>query len=427
MNSIDQSNSKMKKIPFIDLQGRETQYYKTLKSLFDGRDIDPYGILIGLNDVPAGLSSKKIWDILNKKDIKFIPKSHYDWLLQNFSQINENRRKLRVEYIEISDETRRRLNELSIQTNLSPYDFFRVVRNRAPQGLASTTIKLWLSGKNKSAHKEYLNFVIKEWESILLQENNKVEITNDIREELLFHKARTGLSAKMFLANLDNIPDDLNSIWVNGWLTGNIKSADPVHMEFVLNEWRRLKNKGWYSLPARQNKSHPLKPRNRRNGPIFEEISEHERHLLKEKFAAKKITLKSFIQRFYPETHDITPAMISSWMTGRVKKTLKSQLNLVLDKLDILPDKIAEIPIEIDGETADIKRYSISGMIFKELLYHKERTGIGGAGLLKNLDNVPDGLSANMINAWVNRFIRTADSRHVDYVLDIWRKLPDKS
>lgn len=438
----NQIEGNIKSISLFDMKGRDTEHYKLLKSLFKNRKIGPYDIFQGIEDVPLGLSSKKIWDMLQGKgSSKKISKEHFDWLMLNFSseliqnespeeeifQGNKTFQRLGRHYVPLSIETVHRLNVLSSKTNLKPYEFLKLVRKKSPAGLTSAMLQAWLGGKNKCVPKEFLDFVLNEWERVLLSQSEFVDIGDEIREELLFHKIRTGLGQKALLSNAKDIPEGFNPKWINEWLNDRVKSANRVHLNYVLERWRGMPDRGWYNSPVKNRKSHPLMPRVRKTISLAEKISPETRELLRERFSAKKISVAAFLRRFHPETENLTIGIISNWINGRTKRVAKEQLDFVLSRLETLPDATIDAHHELEIREQDRERATINKSSIEEMLYHKNRTGVGGTVLLKTASNIPEGLSANMINSWVSGYVKTAEVRHVVYVIDLWRLIPDKS
>ncbi len=68
----------------------------------------------------------------------------------------------------------------------------------------------------------------------------------------------------------------------------------------------------------------------------------------------------------------------------------------------------------------------ITEIIRIELAEHQARTGVGPTKLLKNTRNKrPEGLRAHIIDNWISGKNKTLRQSHLDYVCNIWEKLPN--
>ncbi|MPT47978.1 MAG: hypothetical protein E2598_06100 [Sphingobium sp.] len=68
----------------------------------------------------------------------------------------------------------------------------------------------------------------------------------------------------------------------------------------------------------------------------------------------------------------------------------------------------------------------ISDRTLAELRFQYKRTGVGIDKLWREADNKPASLSSSIIKGWMSGQVRSAIPKHVRYVLDYYKSLPDK-
>jgi hypothetical protein len=67
----------------------------------------------------------------------------------------------------------------------------------------------------------------------------------------------------------------------------------------------------------------------------------------------------------------------------------------------------------------------ISSAIRKELKAERKRTATTALALLRDAEDLPDGLTGSLVNRWIGGIAKSAPQRQIDYVLARWRALPD--
>lgn len=125
------------------------------------------------------------------------------------------------------------------------------------------------------------------------------------------------------------------------------------------------------------------------------------------------VTPYTLLKRHLGPSHQIKQTQLYRWMRGAAKTVCPRRYGLVLERWESLPDR--------DG------RYVLSTpQILALLRKHRVRTGVGVAKLLSRRDDLPEGLAIrqmeNFYRGWVGKIRR----EHLDYVLDLWRALPDR-
>ncbi len=117
-----------------------------------------------------------------------------------------------------------------------------------PKGLNTATINGWLSGKIKTARKDHLDFVLKQWVALDSVSHIYVDLTTEMIEQLSFFRDEGLLPGPVF-KDAANVPDDLNVYMVSGWLSGKAKKARKDHIDFVYSQCARLANDDTRRIP----------------------------------------------------------------------------------------------------------------------------------------------------------------------------------
>lgn len=302
------------------------------------------------------------------------------------------------------------------------------MKGKAPKGITAGEVNHWLSEESRTAVAHHLDFFINELENIIKLRKNFIVISDDIRHQLVFEKERTGVSPKALLSEQNDLPAGMIKKWVSGWVSGTIGMAEEEHINYVLRKWRELPQISQYYRRTTHIKSHEKMPRVKRAAPILEEITEEVRGLIHSKFNQGSITAKSFLRRFAPVPDGLTENTLSRWVSGLAKKANRSHLTFVLEHLEKLPDVVSEDTHKFES----IKKISthknrelIKEEDVSEIKMHQNRTGVGAVQLLRNAPRMPEGLAPSMVTNWTNYYVRTAYPEYIEYVLKLWRGLPD--
>ncbi len=78
-----------------------------------------------------------------------------------------------------------------------------------------------------------------------------------------------------------------------------------------------------------------------------------------------------------------------------------------------------------DGKKKKYRRVTISSETLDTLRREKARTGVGEYKLLREARDAPEGLTHELVNAWLSGRIATARQVYLNYMLKRWRSLPD--
>lgn len=195
-------------------------------------------------------------------------------------------------------------------------------------------------------------------------------------------------------------PDELKSDMVRRWMAGQVRDAVPSHVDYILARWS--------ALPT--NKRIPLTP--------------DMRALLNAEFRRTGIGPVVVLKRAPDVPSGLTHQIIQAWASDRPKPNTVSETHwaYVIKRLGSLPDFVAATPQFV--ETEHQRKVEITANEFAELHHHRQRTGIGGAVLLRDANDKPAGLTPGMISAWLSREAKRAAPGLVAYVLARYRAWP---
>ncbi|MBZ0098556.1 MAG: hypothetical protein K8F30_05705 [Taibaiella sp.] len=132
-----------------------------------------------------------------------------------------------------------------------------------PFGLTVFIVREWLKGNVKQAFPEYLDFVLNAYKALpdkkpstkvrrtlplpsgdkpikQLLRSTLSPISTQTLARMRHYRDTTGILPGFIFKNASDIPKGLKSTAVAGWLNGNIKSAEPAHVEWVLNRCQEV-------------------------------------------------------------------------------------------------------------------------------------------------------------------------------------------
>ncbi|MCK6417683.1 MAG: DEAD/DEAH box helicase family protein [Alphaproteobacteria bacterium] len=223
-------------------------------------------------------------------------------------------------------------------------------------------------------------------ERMRLRRDHMIEITSEMRKQLEDHMRRTGVGSKA-LVKVPDAPEGLTAGMIDSWRNGTSTTADPVHWNWVMARYE--------SLPD-ETPTITITPTMRK------QLEDHARRTGVGSTALVKV----------PDVpKGLTVHMIYSWRNGTVTTADPVHWNWVMARYESLPDETPTI--------------TITPAMRKQLEDHVRRTGVGSKTLLQAKD-VPEGLTANMIDRWRNGTVTTADPVRWNWVMARYESLPDK-
>lgn len=105
---------------------------------------------------------------------------------------------------------------------------------------------------------------------------------------------------------------------------------------------------------------------------------------------------------------ELSGVLITSWMTGKVKKAKKRHLDYVLD---IWSKEPVYIQVSIDDQSF--------------LKSEKDRTGLKGKSLFANMTDRPDDLTESLLARILNVGLKKIKASHLEAIIETYKNAPD--
>lgn len=226
-----------------------------------------------------------------------------------------------------------------------------------------------------------------------------------------------------------DFPQGFKIKWVEEWLSGKIKEADETHIDYVLSKWK--------DIPIiKKTVTGQTRKYNEPDDYVF--ISQSVRKLLNYNRTRTGMGSGQFLEKHMDFKGMLRAETITDWMTGRVKKAPRAQLDFVLERWNTEPDKVFER--SDSGMISDfrVEKQSLQKRgnnhhyieldkdVLREMRGHRRRTGKGPKELLAGAQDLPFGLNYGVVVAWLDGDTHLSDPRYIDFVLDLWRSLPSR-
>jgi len=141
---------------------------------------------------------------------------------------------------------------------------------------------------------------------------SRIPITDEVMQKLLRLRRETGVSSRRLLRGQDDKPTGLNSSIIDQWLAGNVKSAKPDHIAFVLSAWKKV-------------------------DPVLE-ITDQIRGRINDEFDRTNLQVTAFLKAV-PTGQYLTADKISKIRNGGYKEIQKSHLDMLIADLAKYPDR----------------------------------------------------------------------------------------
>lgn len=235
-------------ISLFDEEGNKTSTLKKLEAIYRKGGYGPFDLFSKKENVPLGLSSKRVWELVHKKNRKFIRKDHLDYLIHEF--ITKTKFSDPNDLMIITPDIIQELEYHRVRTGLSAAMLLKI-SSECPKDLTKKIIADWIDGITKKATRQNVDFVLKNWKSqptdykIADRYNNPteeklsrslIEITPDFRSVLTEYVSSSGLSLFGILKKWRPLPNHLALEVVAGWISGSIARATYDHIAFVKNK-----------------------------------------------------------------------------------------------------------------------------------------------------------------------------------------------
>lgn len=249
--------------------------------------------------------------------------------------------------------------------------------------------------------------------------SNAIPLTSTLKGKIKAEIKRTGITARMLLANDIEKPEGLTSSMINRWIGGVIKTASQAHLDYVLQKWSGLADNAGrvlsegILLPTSRSKFASASSK-----PIA--ITKKMSLFLRAEFERTGMSPHNFMDNIENVPDGLTSRIIQGWLYQHAKTGNAAFWNFVQTHLKSRPDKKGNSlpsrkPYRIPENKPEHRE--ITAEERNTLINHRERTRIGGSVLLRGAVDKPQGLSASMISGWLTGVTKTALPIHINYVI----------
>ncbi|EDP64953.1 hypothetical protein BAL199_21394 [alpha proteobacterium BAL199] len=385
---------------FVDLTD---DVRETLRSYRDQSGVGPSALLRGSRkESPDGLNASIVQGWCDGKGRK-ARRDHLDYVLARWQSLIEDGR----ERIPVTAEHLARLQRDRRRTGVEPAELIKAAEN-PPDGLSVVLLHQWISGKVGTARKDHLDFVLERWGGLPDFDaspisdlgigrhelrRGRVVMTDDIRTHLHMLQLRSGKGPYALLTWAKNehltVPRGLTHSGMEGWFKQSVKSVDPVHLAFAV--------KAWNALCVDDNE--------------IVDLWEEDRAALRRYRSAGLLPSAIFCEaRGVPD--GLAVQTVNLWLSGKVRQARRDYLEWVWARCAALT-------------VSETRRVAVTYEIRLTLEIQRQRSGVGQTDLLRHDEDVPDGLSAATITAWINGRVGTARKDYL--VVKIKRVSPSGS
>lgn len=226
-----------------------------------------------------------------------------------------------TQYISITAETRDRLSAERDRTGI---DHNGLVTRYLDElnGMKPETIRLWMTGRIRSADPSALNAVLTAYAGLPDIENadglRLLEMTSQHIALLLGEHERTGVGIHALFTREHNLPEGLDPNAIIRWLDGRIRSVERAHFDYVLRCWQAFPSKAAVTItPA-----------------MREEFDQH--------LSRTGITIAALHRMLPARPHPPCESAMRCWRSGATKTTKLSHWESAIEALRALPD--CELP-----------------------------------------------------------------------------------
>lgn len=212
---------------------------KLLQHKIKETGISAYKLFSNRDDLPKNFNPNHVHNYLNLNRSK-IEKIYFDYILK-VARANKGKG-----YIPVSKEFLWRLNLEIQRTGMPPSTLINSLKRKEEVKVHAYTVTTWLSGKTKLADRTEMNWLLqcyadlsnKQMNKPLARPISKFDAVAPIAAADLLkmqqYRDVLGILPGRIFEGATDIPDDLNTYRISGWLNENTKTANPAHIEWVL-------------------------------------------------------------------------------------------------------------------------------------------------------------------------------------------------
>lgn len=340
-------------------------------------------LLTDSGPLPHGLTTRGLekW-FYKKRRPKRVPREHYEFVLRSLKRLPTN------PFVPLTEDILKELKAYRERSSLGPIALLSRCPD-APEDLSCQTIENWFSRNVKRARKRHLDYVRRKWADMPARPKH-VPVTDDVRQDLHRLHNASGIGPQALLRGATDKPDGLNASMILRWMNGKRKktTAPITHLIYVLERWEVAGRKV----------------------PLTEVMIEELRFLMEKTGMG--------VQALFREARNRPPrlsnAMVNGWFSGKTRRVQLEHYEYVLNRLR-----------RLESEGIRNTRVPFTPEMLNALKRERKRTGISTTRLLSYSEDPPEGLTAAMITNWLMGVSRFVKREHYEFVLDLWKKLPE--
>jgi len=376
-----------------------------LTSERDRTGIQVTSLLKGRKDVPRGLRTSVASKYISGCR-KTMPQEHLTYLLKAWREEPDD---IMALHEVVLDKLKAHEQRTGLNAHALPHDKL----HQSPGDFKCEMITAWLSCEIKSARSDYINFVLKAWESVPnknkgsgklagVLHDTKVALTPEMLDQIKTQHQRTGIDEKALLKGDKDKPKGLTSLAIQSWLRGKCKTVPEDHFRYVMDKWQALPDK--LQLPGYKPGKRKQTPR-----PDTTEIPADKLEKLRHYHSLGYLPgIALAMSDNKPK--GLSPSMVGGWLRNVTTRAQPEFVTFVLDAclaLETHPQR----PILLDDQ------------IIAGLVNCHDESGVSGGALLKDRKDIPQGMGRSTISAWIYGYIQTARKDQLDYVHKCYREI----
>lgn len=240
-------------------------------------------------------------------------------------------------------------------------------------------------------------------------------IDREFRESLKSEIYRTAVTPRQFMKMLRKQPEGLETRTITRWLSGEVRQASQVHIDYVLRYYAKLPdrtapptqgsstNKGWIEITPQM-------------------VAALSSELKRTGLSLTRVTGLNGIPS------SLTRYKLQNWMEGSTSTASPELWDAAMAALAAQPDAT---PKQRMGLTKPPKapraaKANVDWGVVDALRTHKQRTRTGAKALINNWgEGKPAGLTSAIVDGWLRGRIRKAEPELLRAVLERYASLPD--
>lgn len=224
----------------------------------------------------------------------------------------------------------------------------------------------------------------------MLRREDWIEITQEMREQLLAERERTGIGYMRLSHLLKSILPEVSPAIISRILGGDVQTVHQDHWHAIIRTYEQQPDKKDVQIVV---------------------FTEQDLNALKSERKRTGIGPNILLQKMDEPPEDISLATINNIFAGKVKTVRQDYLAAIQATYASFPDAIAE-------------RVSLTEQTAKELTAEKDRTGVSEAKLLDLMENPPEGLASSIIRKAVLGSVKSIRRDHLEAIREAYAKLP---